>query len=151
MIDTEIANKSNGCFEPGIPSEDYELKMAPVLMQGIAALEPATFAEVVMAITELKSIKITKQMSLNEEADFIAHRSSFIYEENFNYQFIKAGIHKIIKDPNIDKWFPDIPIIIKYIEYEHRLLKNRMTMLHDLLLRRRKLFQLENKNDLNSN
>lgn len=113
------------------------MEMAPILVQGIAALEPAEFSQVLARVTRLKVLKPTRNMSENEEAVFLKDITTHILTKKFNYQFIDQGIFNLIEDPKNDKWFPDLSVILGYIGLEHRKLQNRMNILSEVLMRRR--------------
>ena len=133
--------RSNLLYDKVIPSERYEQHMAPILIQGIAALEPASFDQILARVTRLKVMKPTRNMTPQETTIFIEDITEHIHVKGINYQFIDRGIFNLIEQDK-DKWFPDVNTILEYVQKDYRIFKSRIMMLNELLLRRREQKQI---------
>jgi hypothetical protein len=89
--------RSNLLYDKVIPSERYEQHMAPILIQGIAALEPASFDQILARVTRLKVMKPTRNMTPQETTIFIEDITEHIHVKGINYQFIDRGIFNLIE------------------------------------------------------
>lgn len=103
-----------------------------VYIQGMAALTPCPFEQIIVLLGELKILKAGTKLSEEETMIFLKKYANLIQDDELAYFAVKQGIDKYLLTEK-DSFFPSYATLRGYIYPIHHKLKRQMMTLKGML------------------
>lgn len=113
---------------------ESQKKWGKILIQGTAAIQPATTKQIMTLLGVLKSIKPSQKLSSNETAVAITKIASLLHEDGYDYKSIDDGINQLLRTEQSD-FFSNPATLIKYIYPIHWAKRKRLNQIEEIIER----------------